>query len=195
MIDTQYYVILGIYRGFIIYQETAVIGQFLLFYYGRELHVCCDRFSVAVFSVDNSTHVRDWLVLCSLSTLVFASCNSNKSERCTFFYLFIQWQLILTRLLLHHSMLTIVLRKRNIHLCLSSDKMNEEVGIGRNTNSGRVLETGSVTHIARWSRINVSTTSRNIKPLLPTVSINDSNIRKPFIDLQAQYRTAYSREA
>ena len=28
MIDTQYYVILGIYRGFIIYQETAVIGQF-----------------------------------------------------------------------------------------------------------------------------------------------------------------------
>ena len=32
MINTQYYVILGIYRGNIIYQETDVIGQFLLFF-------------------------------------------------------------------------------------------------------------------------------------------------------------------
>ena len=52
MIDTQYYVILGIYRGFIIYQETAVIGQFL-FFSRQELDVCCDWFSAAVFSADN----------------------------------------------------------------------------------------------------------------------------------------------
>ena len=56
MIDTQYYVILGIYRGFIIYQETAVIGQFL-FYSRREWDVCEIRVVIggsrAVFSEKN----------------------------------------------------------------------------------------------------------------------------------------------
>ena len=58
---------------------------------------------------------------------------------------------------------------------LSSVKINEKVTISP------VLET-AVTQIVRASTTTtVSTTSKNTKQLMPTVSVNDSNIRKRFI--------------